>query len=55
MLLLTRTVGTSIIIDNTIVVKILDIRGKHITIGIDAPREISITRDDPIKKVSEYD
>lgn len=44
MLLLTRTVGTTIIIDENIVLTILDIRGKHITIGIDAPKHINIAR-----------
>ena len=44
MLLLTRTTNGQIIIDGNITITILEIRGKHVSIGIDAPRQIPIVR-----------
>ncbi len=44
MLVLTRKSNESVIIDNTIEVKILNVRGDQISLGFSAPREISIYR-----------
>ena len=44
MLLLTRTTNGRIIINGNITITILEIKGKHVSIGIDALREIPIVR-----------
>jgi carbon storage regulator len=44
MLTLTRTVGRSIKIGEQITVKILDVRGRRVRLGIDVPREIEVRR-----------
>ena len=44
MLILTRKVGESIVIANDIIVKVIETGKNSIRIGIDAPREISILR-----------
>lgn len=44
MLILTRKVGESIVIANDIIVKVVETGKNSIRIGIDAPREISILR-----------
>ncbi|NDY70947.1 carbon storage regulator [Desulfobacter hydrogenophilus] len=44
MLILTRKVGESIVIANNIIVKVIETGKNSIRIGIDAPREISILR-----------
>ena len=44
MLVLTRKVDESIIIGNHIRVSVLEIKGQHIKLGVDAPREISVNR-----------
>lgn len=44
MLLLTRTIGKTIIINENITVIVLDVKGKHVTLGIEAPKEILIKR-----------
>ncbi len=44
MLILTRTIGEKIQIGDDITVTVLNRRGNHIVLGIDAPREISIKR-----------
>ncbi|MGD9823521.1 carbon storage regulator CsrA [Desulfobacter sp.] len=44
MLILTRKVGESIVIANDIIVKVVETGKSSIRIGIDAPREISVLR-----------
>lgn len=46
MLILTRTVGASITIGDSITVTVLGIEGKQARIGIEAPRHVQIVRDD---------
>ena len=51
MLVLTRKVGQSIIIDGDIVVTIAAIRGNEVKVMIDAPPSINIAREELVKKV----
>jgi len=44
MLVITRKVGESLIIDGVIEIKILDTHGDKIRVGITAPREMSVMR-----------
>lgn len=44
MLILTRKVGESIVIGDDIVIKIVETGKNNIRIGIDAPREITVLR-----------
>jgi carbon storage regulator len=46
MLVLTRKPGESIIIGNDIVVTVLEVRSDQIRIGIDAPRSVSVHREE---------
>ncbi len=46
MLLLTRTIGETIIIDGGIKVTVIDIQGTHIKLGIDAPKEVKVYREE---------
>lgn len=46
MLVLTRNRGESLVIGGNITVKILDIQGNKVRIGVDAPREVTIYRDE---------
>ena len=43
MLLLTRKVGDQIIIDGRITVKVIDIQGGRVQLGIEAPKDVKIT------------
>lgn len=47
MLLLTRKVGDAIVIDGRIVVKVLDIQGGRVQLGIEAPKEVKISAEAP--------
>ena len=42
MLLLTRKAGDQIVIDGRIVVKVIDIQGGRVQLGIDAPKEVKV-------------
>lgn len=46
MLILTRRVSESLKIGDKINVTVLGIRGNQVRIGIDAPKDVSIQRDD---------
>jgi carbon storage regulator len=46
MLVLSRKTDESIVIDNRITITVLEIRGSHIRLGIEAPKEIPVLRDE---------
>lgn len=46
MLVLSRRSNESIVIGGNVTVTVLEIRGDHVRIGIDAPREITIHREE---------
>lgn len=51
MLVLTRRAGESIVIGNDIVVTVLEVRGDQVRIGIDAPRSVSVHREEIFRAV----
>jgi len=51
MLILTRKVGESIRIGDNVVVKIVSMDNKHVKIGIDAPRSVSVNREEIYQKI----
>ncbi|MHC4267744.1 MAG: carbon storage regulator CsrA [Planctomycetota bacterium] len=53
MLILTRKLGESIIIEDNIKITVVDINKQQIKLGIDAPRHITINREEIAKKVKE--
>ena len=48
MLILTRRVGESVHIGEQVMVKVLSVRGSQVRLGIDAPREIKVNRDEVV-------
>ena len=44
MLVLMRRVGESITIGDNIVVKVLDVQGQKVQLGVDAPKEVKVLR-----------
>tara|TARA_B100001964_G_scaffold219126_1_gene260936 strand:- start:655 stop:864 length:210 start_codon:yes stop_codon:yes gene_type:complete len=53
MLILTRRLGESIIIEDNIKITVVDINKQQIKLGIDAPRHITINREEVAKKVED--
>ncbi len=51
MLVLSRKIGQSILIGHNIEVKIIDVQGDQIRIGINAPRNITILRKELVDEV----
>jgi len=50
MLVLRRKVGESIILDGVISVSVLAVEGERVKIGITAPPEVTIVREELLKK-----
>jgi len=46
MLVLTRKLGESIRIGDTISVKVVDLDNRHVKLGIEAPRSIAVNREE---------
>ena len=53
MLILTRKLGESIQIGNDIQITLLDVKGKQIRIGIEAPREVTVHREEVYRMIQE--
>tara|TARA_B110000261_G_scaffold115450_1_gene128922 strand:+ start:3501 stop:3689 length:189 start_codon:yes stop_codon:yes gene_type:complete len=51
MLILTRRVGESLIIGDDIVINILGVKGNQIRIGVNAPKEISVHREEIYNRI----
>lgn len=52
MLILTRKIGESIVIADDIVVTVVEASGEQVRIGIDAPRHISVHREEVYSQIS---
>ena len=54
MLILTKNIGEAIILDGDIEITLMDIQGNHARIGIDAPEEVKIYREEIYEKLPGY-
>lgn len=52
MLVLSRKQGESVVIGNDILVTVLEVRGDQIRLGIDAPRSVSVHREEVYLQVA---
>jgi carbon storage regulator len=51
-LILTRKMEQGIVIDGSVVVRVLAIEGERVKLGIDAPRSITVLREELVEEVS---
>ncbi|MGQ0632584.1 MAG: carbon storage regulator CsrA [Sporichthyaceae bacterium] len=53
MLVLSRSEGESIVIGDDIVVRVLEVRGDVVRLGIDAPRSVKVHREEVYRALEE--
>ncbi|MFC0309929.1 carbon storage regulator CsrA [Gallibacterium trehalosifermentans] len=53
MLILTRKIDEKLLIGDEITISVLEVRGNQVKIGVDAPKDIAIYREEIYHKVKE--
>ena len=53
MLILTRRVGETLVIDDDVLVTVLSIKGNQVRIGVNAPKEVSVHREEIYQRIQE--
>ncbi len=53
MLILTRRIGESVMIDDEVKITVLGVKGNQVRIGIDAPKHVSVHREEIYMRILE--
>jgi carbon storage regulator len=52
MLILTRRVGETLMIGNDISITVLGVKGSQVRIGVDAPKEVAVHREEIFERIN---
>ncbi|WP_028080648.1 carbon storage regulator CsrA [Solimonas soli] len=55
MLILTRRVGETVVIGDDIVVTVLGVKGNQVRIGVKAPRDVAVHREEIFERIKRED
>ncbi len=55
MLILTRRVGESLMVGDDITITVLGVKGNQVRIGVDAPRDVAVHREEIYNRIQEGD
>lgn len=55
MLILTRRVGEAVMIGDQVTVTVLGVKGNQVRVGINAPREVSVHREELLIRMQQSD
>lgn len=53
MLILTRRSGEAVIVGDNVRIAVLDIRGNQVRLGVEAPREVTVHREEVYRRIAE--
>ena len=53
MLVLTRKIGETLILDGGIAITVYEIQGKHVKVGIVAPKEVKVYREELLNRMKD--
>ena len=53
MLILTRRIGESLVVGNNVTITVLGVKGNQVRVGVNAPKEISVHREEIYKRIQE--
>lgn len=53
MLILTRRVGETLIIGDNVSITVLGVRGQQVRLGVDAPKDVSVHREEIYKRIQD--
>lgn len=55
MLILTRRVGESLMVGDDITITVLGVKGNQVRIGVDAPKDVAVHREEIYKRIQTDD